>query len=133
MESKNGVESVGGGCHAKSHVERGEQQQDAISPRRVLSHELLEVATAGPHFTCFTGTMVQILTQSVVARVARGRYGRCSFYLLYWYKGTNNAQMALRQQLGSLADRIVSVCEIGGYTSTKVQILTHVLVQKHKY
>ena len=69
MESKNGVESVGGGCHAKAHVEGGEQQQDAISPRRVLSHELLEVATAGAHFTCFTGTKVQTLTQSVVARV----------------------------------------------------------------
>ena len=89
MESKNGVESVGGGCHAKAHVEGGEQQQDATSPRRVLSHELLEVATAGAHVTCFTGTKVQILTQSVVARVGRGCYGRCSLYLLYWYKGTN--------------------------------------------
>jgi hypothetical protein len=104
MESKNGVESVGGGGHAKAHVEKDEQQQDATSPRRVLSHELLEVATAGAHFTCFTGTKVQILPQ-----------------------------MALRQQLGSLAVRIVSVCERGGFSSTKVQILTHLLVQEYKY
>ena len=105
MESKNGVESVGGGCRAKAHIEGGEQQQDATSPRRVLSHELLEVATAGSHFTCFTGTKVQIPPQK-----------------------------ALRQLLGSLTVRLSCVYpRQGGLLVPGVPILAHLLVQKYKY
>ena len=48
----------------------------------------------GTHFTCFTGTKVQILTQKapLVAALRRAREtqsgstARFSLYLLYWYK-----------------------------------------------
>jgi hypothetical protein len=50
---------------------------------------------AGSHFTCFTGTQVQILTRTQAAGCAGGlgtatrRTHRFSFYLLYWYNSTN--------------------------------------------
>ena len=49
---------------------------------------------SGTHFTCFTITKVQILTQEV-PRAPRARL-RCSVYLLYWYKSTNADSEVLR-------------------------------------
>ena len=53
---------------------------------------------SGAHFTCFTGTKVQILTQNVAANTWHSDGSGCSYvggthfsllYLLYWYKSTS--------------------------------------------
>ena len=54
-------------------------------------------AAAGTHFTCFTSTKVQLLTQRALLGCAFPRNvayvsamaGRYSVYLLYWYRSTN--------------------------------------------
>jgi hypothetical protein len=59
-----------------------------------LGEAIKVTAPLGTHFTCFTGTKVQILTQKapLVAALRRAREtqsgstARFSLYLLYWYK-----------------------------------------------
>ena len=57
-----------------------------------------EAWLSGAHFTCFTGTKVQILTQNVAANTWHSDGSGCSYvggthfsllYLLYWYKSTS--------------------------------------------
>jgi hypothetical protein len=66
-----------------------------LAEQQLLSSSLtaqLEFATraeaAGAQFTCFAGTKVQILTVQLEF-ATRGRGGRCSVYLLCWYKRTD--------------------------------------------
>jgi hypothetical protein len=55
----------------------------------------------GTHFTCFTGTKVQIL--SLFGRQRPPGAARYSLYLLYWYKSTNtDAQDAARKYLNNM-------------------------------
>jgi hypothetical protein len=49
------------------------------------------VCSRGTHFTCFTGTKVQILTPEELRarRAVAVAAAACSLYLLYWYKNSH--------------------------------------------
>ena len=100
----------------------------AHAPPLRLRPQVLQVLSAGTHFTRFTGTKVQILTQTAFKGCALALF--YSVYSLYWYKSANTDAEGAAGNDYAVAVCVGSVRQRGSALSLSLSLSLYIYIYR---